>query len=109
MNYIALTVDGQSVPHAPLTPTYKKDWFSECYQSFFADGQKSQDMYKDGNCIYKFRIGPLHTDECMAASKTGETRIYLRFNSALPKGVTVVVYGRFPDLLQINEARTVLK
>ena len=109
LNYISLTVDGQSVPHGPLQPNYTKNWFSDCYSSFFQDGQISQELYKNGCCLYKFKLSPLHTEDCLSVTKTGETRIYLRFNNALPRGVTVLVYGRFPDLLQIDEHRKVSK
>jgi hypothetical protein len=36
-------------------------------------------------------------------------RLELRFARALPESVTLIMYGKFPEILKINQSRSVFK
>ena len=52
--------------------------------------------------MYMFQIE--HTD----VIKRGNSRIELRMSKALPEPISVIVYGHFPAMMQIDGARNVV-
>jgi ribonucleoside-diphosphate reductase beta chain len=112
-NQIALYVDGHSVPSLPLAPDYKNNAYADAYLSVF--GYMNEDSstaisyreYKDGYCLYKFRIAEPVRDSYMPIPKRAHTRLYMKFSEALPESVTVIVYASFPRVMKIDESRNV--
>ena len=109
----AFYVDGHSVPSQPLTPDYKSGAYADAYLSVFGYGNDNTNTaitfkeYKEGYCLYKFRLAEPVKDSYMPLPKRGHTRLYMKFAEALPESVTIIIYACFPRLLQIDESRNV--
>lgn len=112
-NVCAFYVDDHSVPSQPLTPNYKSDAYADAFLSVFGYGSENTNTpitykeYKEGYCLYNFRLAELVKDSYMPIPKRGNTRLYIKFAEALPESVTVIVYARFPRILEIDESRNV--
>ena len=112
-NVCAFYVDGHSVPSQPLTPNYKSDTYVDAFLSVFGYGKEYSNTpinykeYKGGYCLYCFRLAELSKDSYMPQARRGHTRLYVKFADPLPESVTVVVYARFPRILEIDESRNV--
>jgi hypothetical protein len=109
-NYVGFYVNGQSMPNHPLQPNYKDDQFMEAFHTLNKEKKNriikiNRREYKDGYCLYV--IDPRGVYDESRILQRGHTRLELKFTSALPETCTVVVYGKFPALLQIDQSRNV--
>ena len=43
----------------------------------------------------------------MTTSGSGHVRLSLRFGTALPETINIIVYAKFPEILKIDQARMV--
>ena len=106
-NSVGLYVDGQSYPAQPLQPNYDADQFVDCYRTltlFRKDINISRDDYKNGYCLYVLDVDPYYT---FNTKRRGHCRLELKFNTPLPESVTLIMYATFPEILHINQARSV--
>ena len=117
-NFVGFYVDGQSVPGPPLQPNYSGDKYVSSYLSTFTATGKylmnegnyiSRKQFKDGYCMYVFDIEGKHGKEFMNLVRRGHTRLTIRFQSATTDNVCVLVYGKTPAILEIDETRNILK
>ncbi len=115
-NFLGFYVNGQSRPTHPLQPNFADNNFIEAYTTLFTGtgkyGQNSgnyiqREEYDGGYSLFVFDIDARGGDLSHAYLQRGSTRLELRFNSALPEAITVIVYGTFPATLQIDQARNV--
>ncbi|XP_071153552.1 uncharacterized protein F54H12.2-like [Mytilus edulis] len=107
-NFIALYVDGQSYPAKPLQPNFLGHNVVEAYRTLTAirkDVDISLSDYTGGYAIYV-----LNVDENVDfnTKRRGDCRLEFRFGTALSESVTILMYGKFPRILQIDESRSVL-
>ena len=106
-NSVGLYVDGQSYPAQPLQPNYDADQFVDCYRTltlFRKDINISRDDYNNGYCLYVLDVDPYYT---FNTKRRGHCRLELKFNTPLPESVTLIMYATFPEILHINQARSV--
>lgn len=113
---LALYVDGQSVPSAPIQSNFQKGNFVEAYMSLFTGTGKygtnsgnyiSREEYDGGYTLYVLDVEGTQGRLEHSYLKRGHTRLELRFGTPLPEATTVIVYGSFPAALQIDKARNV--
>ncbi|MET0103903.1 MAG: hypothetical protein ABW072_02035 [Sedimenticola sp.] len=105
---VGFYVDGQSYPSRPLQPNFEANQFVDCYRTlaqFRDDVNISLDEYKEGYCLYVLDIDPYYS---FNTKRRGHCRLELKFAKALPGSVTVIVYATFPEVLSIDESRTVV-
>ncbi len=110
-NFADFKVDGQSTPTPPFQPNFDADQYITPFLSLSRGNQKrniiTRDDYSAGYTIFMWDIVGRHEEDFTNLVRRGETRLTLKFSSALKKPVTVIVYGRFPAILQIDESRVV--
>ncbi len=111
-NYLGFFVDGQSVPSHPLQPNWHSKEFVESYQTLIGKTRAGRDIgrvdYSRGGYTF-YVINPYgeYDDEKRQLVKRGHTRLELKFSRALTESCTVIVYGKFPGLMTIDQSRNV--
>ena len=108
-NFVALYVDGQSLPAKPLQPQFSEGNYLSAYQTLQSVGSDvwiDRTEYANGYTLYVLDINP-YVD--FNAKRKAHCRLELRFAKALPESVTLVMYGKFPEILRIDQARSVFK
>ncbi|KAJ8299067.1 hypothetical protein KUTeg_023127 [Tegillarca granosa] len=60
--------------------------------------------YRSGYCLYIINCNGVNASEVIR----GLTQLEPKFSEPLPEPCVVIVYGKFPSILQINEARSIL-
>ena len=119
LNFLALYIDGQQVPGKPLQPNFGSNSYTRCYSSLFTStGQIYQDEgndlslsdYSRGYTLYAFDLTPdlAQSGGYFNLVKSGNVRLEMRFNTALPETVNVIVYCEFENIIQIDRSRNVL-
>ena len=116
-NFAALYVDGKSVPSTPLEPGYKEETYVSSYLTLLnasytntGDHQNhiSRRDYPNGYCLYVFDVNTVYDSENnLSLMKRGQTRLQLKFDTALQEAVTCVCYAQFPAIMKIDSARNV--
>ena len=114
-NFIGFYVDGKSMPAEPLTPNYKDGNYLSAYMTLFRDkylknfgNDITRTEYGHGYCLYVFDICQNSCDRFTQRAMKGHTRLEVKFARPLPEAVTLIVYARFPGLLEVDEARNVI-
>jgi hypothetical protein len=104
---MALYIDGQSYPGKPLQPNFTDNNFVEAYRNLKACTAHidiSLSEFKRGCTIFVFDIDD-NID--FNTKRRGECRLDLQFGSALPENITLLLCGKFPKILQVDESRRV--
>jgi hypothetical protein len=108
-NFVALYVDGQSLPAKPLQPQYADGNYTTAYQTLLSHGREvwiDRGDYPKGYTLYVLDVNP-YVD--FNVKRRGHCRLELRFAKALPESVTLIMYGKFPEILRIDQSRSVYK
>ena len=108
-NFVAFYVDGQSLPAKPLQPRYADQNFVDAYQTLQninKDVWITRDEYDSGYTLYNLDVNP-YVD--FNTKRIAHCRLELRFARPLPESVTLVMYGKFPEIIRIDQSRSVYK
>ncbi|CAC5389230.1 unnamed protein product [Mytilus coruscus] len=106
-NFISLYVDGKSVPAKPLEPNFAENNYVEAYKTvttFRSDVSISKSDFKAGCTICVLNID---NNIDFNTKRKGDCKLELRFTVPLPESVTLIMYGKFPKILRIDESRNV--
>lgn len=107
-SFVGFYVDGQSFPSKPLQPNYVAQTYLEAYQTLLT-GRETIDVgredYISGNTLYVLNINP-YVD--FNTKRKGHCRLELKFAIPLPESVTVILYGKFPQVLHIDQSRSII-
>ena len=106
-SFVGFYVDGQTIPSQPLQPNFAADQYVDCYRTlslFRNDINVTIEDYKNGYCLYALDIDPYQS---FNTKKRGHCRLELKFATALPESVTLLMYATFPETLSIDKARAV--
>lgn len=111
-NFIGFYVDGKSMPAEPLTPNYGAQNYLSAYMTLFGDNSNfgnyiSRDEYLKGYCLYMFDICQNNCDKFVQNVRRGHTRLEVKFSEALPEAVTMIIFAKFPGMLEIDQTRNV--
>lgn len=114
LDYISLTVDGKNVPGDAYQPNFRDGLYNECYATLL-NNQKPKTVsngityyeYSQGYTIFVFPISHKDDNEFVNMKKKGLLRLDCRFSSPLLESITVLTYGKFPALMQIDASRNV--
>ena len=58
--------------------------------------------YAKGYALYQFNIQSFLSGQVMMTSRSGHVRLSVRFQTALPETINIIVYAKFPDILKID-------
>ena len=114
VNYLEITVDGIPVPHRPFKPNFAANDYIPSYLSLM-DSNCSIDKgvsitysdYPNGYTIFIFDIQSYLNFNVMTKPKKGHVSLNLGFSEALDKTINVIVYAKFPDVMEIDQSRKV--
>ena len=118
VNFLALNLDGHSIPEVPFTPDFAYARYVRCFESLFSGtGKLYQDEgnqidrseYSQGYALYWFDLTPdLSDGEHFHLVTKGNLRLEIKFSTALAASVNVVVYAEFDNLVEIEKNRNVI-
>ena len=115
MNYISLSIDGKIIPGNPLQPNFRTDAYQQCYNTLFHNNQLKGSTngikyieYSKGYTIIVFKISDNETPEFVNMKKKGLVRLDIRFASPIEETATLLLYGKFPTVMQIDSVRNVI-
>ena len=116
-DFMCLYVNGQSVPSKALQPKFSSNNYIEAYQSLFTgmeiDGKDagigcSRVDYGKGYTLVVFDLSSEVTDAAVqTVKKQGNLQLEIRFASALPEAINVILYASFPGEIKIDQARSI--
>ena len=108
----AFYANGQSVPSKALQAKFPSDNYVEAFQTLFTgmelDGkdaglQCSREDYGKGYTLLVFDLSSEVTDAAIQAiRKQGNLQLEIRFASALPEAINVILYASFPGEIKID-------
>ena len=119
-DFINVTVDGIPLPIQSLSPNFDQNLYIDSYRAlknailFNEKGKPgviNRKMFKDGYTIFAFDLGTKVEKNSFLFNpkRKGQLRINIKFSKPLPEGVNVILYGKFPDLIQIDQTRNIIK
>ena len=116
LNYMALFVNGDSIPFQPFTPDFaNKKCLREYNSLYMCSGDLGRDMslpftyndFMEGYTIFKFNLNPDLSNYGVDPSVGGNVRFDLKFSEALPESVSLIVMANFTAMINIDIARNV--
>ena len=114
LSSLAVYINDESLPARPIRPNFTVGNYMEAFHNLFTalgiDGKDAglhinHEDFAAGYALFVFNLKP---DQLPAVSRRGNLRIEGTFASAVDENLTLITYGRFPFLLQIDEARNVI-
>ena len=109
LTYLDFLVQGRST-NQPYQPDYDERQFTAVANNLNAGKKRSDYSYigyegmDGGYAIYTFEVD---RDKAFPIVRKGHTRLVLKLGEALTEPVTLLVYGRFPAMMEIDSARNV--
>ena len=114
LNYLEVTVDGQSVPNRALSPNFEGGDFVSSYLSLLDNEYNKKKglvinllEYDKGFTLFLFDIQSYLSGKIMSNLMKGHLKVNMRFAKALDETINVLVYGKFPETLTIDHTRNV--
>ena len=119
LNYLAVHLDGQHVPWAPLQSSFSgSSYIRAFYSQFNGGGGISSDtgntigreQFVNGHALYCFDLTPDLTSLCghhFSVTKSGNLLLELAFEVALSFMGNVLVYSEFDNVIEIDKDRKV--
>ena len=110
VTYLDFLVQGQSKPGLPFQPDYGKRHYTQVAKALNKGKERGDYAYipyegmGSGYALYVFEVD---RDKAFPIVRKGHTRIVLKFGEGLPEPVTVIVYGQFPAMMEIDQTRNV--
>lgn len=109
LSEVTFVVDGKNRPSNALTTDFANDLFMSAY-STVQNGRRAcfinRRLYPKGYAIYEIDLAD-HSSEYLTVNKTGHTRLDLRFSTPLQESKILLLYARFPTIMEIDHHRTV--
>jgi len=116
---IGLSVDGKLIPTHHYTPDFTNDLYVRSYMSLYSATGRHQrdkglgltyDEYKGGQVAHFFDLTPDHcaTADHLSLTRQGTVRVELKFGTALPHPVNVILYCAYQTVAEIDKNRSVL-
>lgn len=121
LNSISLEANGQMFPAQPLEPNFTgtSNNYIRSYLTIFSDTGKlfddcgndiTREAYKKGFALWVFDMTPDQEEgHHMNLVKEGNLRLDMTFSEALTDTTTVLVYGEFDNVIEIDRARNIIK
>lgn len=115
VNYIDVSVDGQSVPGQPLRPDFTTGDYTSSFLSMFfnhypqnAGGNWiTRTENASGYSLFCFDIQGEASEDIFGKVRKGFTKLQMSFGSATPN-LMILLYSSFSGLVKIDKARNVI-
>ena len=119
-NFIALYRNGHSVPIPPQTPNFENNLYARSYMQLIQSMETFNknitnsitfEQYGNGSSIFCFNLAADldATSTHQQPYNTGDIRLDLKFNKALPQSINVVICAIFDSKLEIKQNRSIIK
>ena len=118
LNYMAVHIDGQQDVIKPIQPNFTTGHYIRSFSNFFMGiGKLHKDQgiiidradYLNGYTLYAFDLSPdMSSGGNFNLIRTGSVRLDMKFATALPNTINVVVYAEFENIIEINRDRNIL-
>jgi hypothetical protein len=121
ISYMALSVNGKQVPHAPLQMDMTGGLGYTATRGFISLYTGIGKLFKDegidisllkwnsnGKTLFAFDLTPHQTTDCFTQRRRGNLRISLRFDTALAQPINLIVYAEFENIIQIDGNRNII-
>lgn len=116
---VGLYLDGQQAYGIkPIHTDFESKHFVDAYLSLFTGSNKiyrdegnfiNRLEYGDGYTLFAYDLTPdLAEDTHFNLSKNGNVRLLLKFATALARAVSVVVFGEFENVVEIDRNRNII-
>jgi hypothetical protein len=116
MNYLNVSVNGDPLNAQPLKPSFGTNSFISNFLTMFkgmgqyrADGGVAidRDGYDGGYCLNVFNL--VQNPDVIGSNliKGGSLRVEVQFAKSLGTTVTLILYGEFSSLLEIDHTRAI--
>ena len=107
-NFLALYIDGQSYPCQPLQCNFGEKNYVDAYKTLASFRDDVDISYSDFGGGYALFV--LNVDDRLDfnAKRRGDCRLEIKFGTSLPESVTVLMYGKFPKIMHVDQSRRVL-
>lgn len=118
LNSLAVYLNDESIPAKPLRPDFTTLNYVSCYYSLFTgldkDGKDlgngiSREDYDNGYTLFVYELQPGAGSDHFPLIKRGVLNVEASFAQALNQNLTAIVMAKFPDMIQIDNTRNVLK
>jgi hypothetical protein len=117
VNFLAFYKNGKSIPGAPLTPNYTTKEFLSAYLTLAPkEGDRPgvieirRGDYDRGYAIYELDLAAKkERNGLFTEQENGHTRFEMKFSKPLPEAATVLMYAKFPSMIQIDHVRNVIQ
>ena len=118
LDFLAAYVNGESKPFKPLQPDFSTaggQQYIKAYETLFPTNEKeakgtppiSRSDYPLGYTLFVFDIEQHNDVGHFPPIRHGNFRIEGHFASSLDETINVLVYGKFPSVLEIDSTRNV--
>jgi hypothetical protein len=118
LNYLCILNGAQMIPSKPYQPNFEKNLYGRSYLSLFTDLNRYHnspnvnitfDEYKGGYTLYAVDLTPdmASNESHISINKSGNIAIDIKFGSALPETVTLLVYAEYRNVIEIDKSRGV--
>ena len=122
VNFLEVTVNGESVPMKPLQPKYDEAGGAQyiaAYQTLFGGSGKlfrdegldiTREDYAGGYTLYCFDLTPdlSSSEQHFNLIQQGSVNVKAQFGKALTETVNLVVYAEFSNVIEIDRQRNVI-
>ena len=121
LHYLAVHLDGQQIPYAPLQPTFSGSNYIHAFYNHFTGGDGTsidtgntirREQFVHGHALYCFEWTPDLSSSGghhFSVTKSGNLRLELAFEVALSITGNVLVYSEFENVIEIDKDRKVTR
>ena len=117
-SFVGFYVDGQSVPQRPFQPVYNTHFVSE-FEALIQNSKKNltssesgigieREEFPHGYCLYSFNLRGDTPWLQGTPSKRAHTRLDIKLSAPLPETCCLLLYAKFPGMMEIDVARNVI-
>ena len=107
---VGVNIDDESVPARALSMDFEKGNYISAYHSLFGETPSESNFisrfeYSSGYTLFRFRLTPEQADA--TPSNRGNVKVMGTFAKELPEDVTLIIMGKFLNMLTIDETRSI--
>lgn len=115
LTHIEFNIDGFSNDANVISPDFAGGNYVGAYSKLFKGIENQKEIpdiswldFQSGYCIFKFNLSQHDKSKKQTTViRRGQTRAILKFQNPLPEPVTILFYGKFLGVIEINDVRNV--
>ncbi len=114
LEFLGFYINNHSIPARPLQPMFGKTAetsnFTEAWLNLFEQNPEIDITHKEffsGFSIFCLNLTQVTTHGIVPLTKTGHSKLELKWSKALDQPINILVYGKFKGLLSIDAVRNI--